>query len=117
MIRLAVNAGDFLKCILNVGDFTRKYKFNHYFINAGDSPASTRELECMASDIIQFFFYIDLSYCKERQSCVIPFTSDITNRLYLLYNLLSFTSSSVPCFTYLLCYYIISCSPKLSKIL
>ena len=37
MIRAEVNAGEFLKSILNVKDFTRKYKCNHYFINAGDS--------------------------------------------------------------------------------
>ena len=28
---------DFLKSILNVGDFTKKFKCNHYFINAEDS--------------------------------------------------------------------------------
>ena len=28
MIRVEVNAGDFLKCIVNVGDFTRKFKCN-----------------------------------------------------------------------------------------
>ena len=32
-----VNAGDFLKSILNVGDFTRKFKCHYYIINAGDS--------------------------------------------------------------------------------
>ena len=37
MIRAEVNAGELLKRILNVGDFTRKYKRNHYFINTGDS--------------------------------------------------------------------------------
>ena len=37
MIRVEVNAGDFLKSILNVGDFTRKFKCNDYFINAGVS--------------------------------------------------------------------------------
>ena len=31
------NAGDFLKSILNVGDFTRKFGWSHGFINAGDS--------------------------------------------------------------------------------
>ena len=36
-IRVGLNATDFLKGILNVGDFTRKFKRNHYFINAGDS--------------------------------------------------------------------------------
>ena len=37
MIRAEVNAGEFLKSILNVKDFTRKHKCNHYFKNAGDS--------------------------------------------------------------------------------
>ena len=37
MIRAEVNAGNFLKRIRNVGDFTRKFKCNHYFINAGVS--------------------------------------------------------------------------------
>ena len=37
MIRVEVNAGEFLKIILNMKDFTRKYKCNQYFINAGDS--------------------------------------------------------------------------------
>ena len=37
MIRAEVNAGDFLKCILNVEDFTRKFKYIQGFINAGDS--------------------------------------------------------------------------------
>ena len=38
MVRAEVNAGEVRKSILNVGDFTRKFKCNHYFINAGDSP-------------------------------------------------------------------------------
>ena len=37
LIRAEVNAGEFLKSILNMGDFTRKYKYNHYFISPGDS--------------------------------------------------------------------------------
>ena len=37
MIRAEVNVTDFLKSILNVGDFTGKFKCNHYFINAGVS--------------------------------------------------------------------------------
>ena len=40
MIRAEVNAGEFLKSILNVKDFTRKYKCNHNFINAGDSRST-----------------------------------------------------------------------------
>ena len=36
MMRAEVNAVDFLKSILNVGDFTRKFKCNHYFINTKD---------------------------------------------------------------------------------
>ena len=42
MIRALVNVGDFLKSILNAGDFTRKFKRNHYFINAGDSRPISR---------------------------------------------------------------------------
>ena len=42
MIRAQVNAGDFLKSILNVADFTRKLKCNHYFITAGDSEPIPR---------------------------------------------------------------------------
>ena len=42
MIRAQVNAGDFLKNILNVGDFTRKLKCNHYFVNAEDSQPIPR---------------------------------------------------------------------------
>ena len=42
LIRAEVNAGEFLKSILNVGDFTRKYKCNHYFISPGDSRSIPR---------------------------------------------------------------------------
>ena len=37
MIKAEVNAGDFLKSILSVGDFTRQFKSRYYIINAGDS--------------------------------------------------------------------------------
>ena len=37
MIRGKVNAEDFLKNIVNVGDFTRKYECCHYLINTGES--------------------------------------------------------------------------------
>ena len=37
MIRTEVNAGDFLKSILQVGDFTRQFKYGWYITNAGDS--------------------------------------------------------------------------------
>ena len=37
MIRAEVNAGDFLKSILNVEDFKRKFKCSQGFISAGDS--------------------------------------------------------------------------------
>ena len=37
LIRAEVNAGEFLESILNVGDFTRKYKYNHCFISPGDT--------------------------------------------------------------------------------
>ena len=39
MIRAEVNARDFWKSILNVGDFSRKFKCNHSFIITGDSRA------------------------------------------------------------------------------
>ena len=39
LIKAKVNAGEFLKSILNVGDFKRKRKCNHYFINGGDSQS------------------------------------------------------------------------------
>ena len=60
-------------------------------------PANTGELECMTylrSNAT--FFYIDLSYCKERQSFVIPVIAD--NGIdYIYYNLLSLKMSSVFC--------------------
>ena len=37
MIRAQVNVEDFLKSTVNVGEFTRKFKCNHYFLNPGDS--------------------------------------------------------------------------------
>ena len=49
MIRAEVNelrelreVREFLKSILHMGDFTRKYKYNHYFISAGDSRSIPR---------------------------------------------------------------------------
>ena len=36
MIGREVNAGDFLKSTLTVGDFTRKFKCSQCFINVGD---------------------------------------------------------------------------------
>ena len=36
MIRAEVNAGDFLKSIVNVEDFTRQLKCRYYIINGGD---------------------------------------------------------------------------------
>ena len=42
MIRLEVNAGRFLKSMLNVGDFRRKFKCRHYFMNSGDSGKKPR---------------------------------------------------------------------------
>ena len=36
MIRAEVNAGDFWKSILNVGDFTRQFKCGQYTINVGN---------------------------------------------------------------------------------
>ena len=37
MIRAEVNAGDSLKNIVNVEDFTRQFKFRYYIINAEHS--------------------------------------------------------------------------------
>ena len=36
IIKTEINPGDFLKSILNVGDFTRQFKSRYYIINAGD---------------------------------------------------------------------------------
>ena len=76
MIRAEVNAGDFLKSILNVGDFTRKFKCNHYFVNTGVYRQVPRNWNVWSE---MKLFYIDLSYCKERQSLVIPFIANIRN--------------------------------------
>ena len=40
-------------------------------------PASTGKLEWLALDVMQKYFYTDLSYCNERQSVVIPLIADI----------------------------------------
>ena len=37
IIRAEVNSGDFLKGMLNVGDFARQFKSFYYIIHAGDS--------------------------------------------------------------------------------
>ena len=37
LIKTGINPQDFLKSILNVGDFTRQFKSHYYTINAGDS--------------------------------------------------------------------------------
>ena len=37
MIRVDVTAGDLLKSIVNVKDFTRQFKCRYYIINGGDS--------------------------------------------------------------------------------
>ena len=42
MIKTEVNPGDFLKSILNVGDFTRQLKTRYYIINVGDSRSILR---------------------------------------------------------------------------
>ena len=76
MIRARVNVRDFLKSILNMGDFTRKFKCNHYFINTGNFRPLPRNWNVWPE---MKFFYIDLSYCKERESLVIPFIADIRN--------------------------------------
>ena len=39
----------------------------------------------MPWNVMQIFFYINLSYFNERQSFVIPFIADVMNRLDLLY--------------------------------
>ena len=36
IIRAEVNAGDFLKRIVNAEDLIRQFKFRYYIINAGD---------------------------------------------------------------------------------
>ena len=56
MIRAEVNAGDFLKSILNAGDFKRKHKCNHYFINAGDSRAIPGNWNILPEMYCTFFF-------------------------------------------------------------
>ena len=63
---MEVNEGDFLKSILNVGDFTRQFKCHYYIINAGNSRPILENwnvygLRCNG----KFFFYTDLSYCKK----------------------------------------------------
>ena len=52
-----VNAGDSLKSILNVGDFTRQFKCDQYI------PDYTGELDYMAWDAMGKC--VDLSYCEE----------------------------------------------------
>ena len=59
MIRAEVNARDFLKSIVNVGDFTYKFKCNHYFINAEVFKPVPRNWNVWPDMI---FFYIELSY-------------------------------------------------------
>ena len=81
MIRPEVNVWDFLKSILNVGNFTRKFKCSQSFINVGNSWPILGKWECMAWAVMQIFFYTDLSYGKGRQSFVIPFITDIMNWL------------------------------------
>ena len=90
MIRAEVNAGDFmwevLRGNLNV-DNNHKCRWLSAIIG---------ELECMTWDLMQHFFYIDLSHCKERQSFVIPVIAD--NGIdYIYYNLLSLKLPSVFC--------------------
>ena len=63
--------------------FYKKIQVQSLFHKCRKLQAITRELECMAWDVLQKVFYIDLSYCKERQSLVIPFTVDIRNWLYI----------------------------------
>ena len=76
MIGAEINAGDFLKSILNVVDFIRTFKCNHYFKNSGVyRPVPTNWNVWPEMKL----FYIDFSYCKERQSLVIPFIADIRN--------------------------------------
>ena len=57
MIRAEVNAVDFLKSILNVGNFTRKFKCNYYFINAEDAGPKPKigmyGLRCIAKTFLQ----------------------------------------------------------------
>ena len=69
MIRTEVNAGDFLKSILHVGDFPRQFKYGQYIINAGDSPTLLNFLpysvlkkylmvKVLVSKLVFSYFYI-----------------------------------------------------------
>ena len=65
MIRAEVNAGDFLKSILNVGDFIRKFKCNHYFINAGDSRPIPRNWNAWPEIQCKLFFTLTFHTVKK----------------------------------------------------
>ena len=79
MIRAEVNAGDTLKSILNVRDFTSKFKCNHYFINAGDSPPIPRNGNVWPEMQCKLLFTLTFHTVGKRQSFVIPFIADIRN--------------------------------------
>ena len=88
MIRVEVNAGDFmwevLQDNLNGGNISQVQEAPGQYWGIG-----MYDLRCNVT-----FFYIDLSYCKERQSFVIPLLQ-IYGIDYIYYNLLSLKLPSV----------------------
>ena len=87
MMRAEVNAVDFLKSILNVGDFTTKFKCNHYFINAENSRLKPKNWNVWPEMYYKNFFTMTFA--------------DIRND-YIYHNLLSFRLPSVFRFIYLI---------------
>ena len=73
MIRADVNAGDFLKDILNKEDFWDVRLIYH---KCWRLTTNTGELEFTVWDAM-LFFYVDLSYYKERQYFALSFVADI----------------------------------------
>ena len=65
MMRAEVNAVDFLKSILNVGDFTRKFKCNHYFINAEDSQPKPKNWNVWPEMYCKNFFTLTFHTVKK----------------------------------------------------
>ena len=74
MIRADVNAGDFLKDVLNKEDFWDMRLIYHKCWRLSNN---TGELEFMAWDAMLIFFYVDLSYYKERQYFALSFIAYI----------------------------------------
>ena len=65
LIKTGVNPQDFLKIILNVGDFTRQFKSRYYVINAGHYKCKYWEIRMYGLKCNAKILYIDLSYCKK----------------------------------------------------